>query len=319
MLSGKKDMISVIVPTKNSGNRIEKCLTSVLHQSYPNYEIIVVDGHSSDDTIELASKFPVRIFFEEGGTRASACNVGIAHSKGEIVAFTDDDCVVPENWLEHIAMNFANPSLQVLGGPSLTPQDSTRLEQAFGAINAHILPFTTFGERSVRRVWGCNSAYRKSVIIAAGGFNERLATAEEIELQYRIHRKGGEISYDHNLIVLHYRRANLRLFFRQFYKYGIGRGHMLRDHPTAIRASDVICFSPFIYFPFLFLTFLLNPTLGIDIFAYTFFIFMGTILFLSIFATFRVKNMILFHLILFALTIYVVAESAGHLAGILKR
>jgi glycosyltransferase involved in cell wall biosynthesis len=257
--------ISVIVPTKNSKNRIETCLNSLVHQSYPNYEIIIVDGHSSDDTINIVSKYSVRVFFEEGGTRASACNVGISNAKGEIVAFTDDDCVVPENWLEQIAVNFANREIQVLGGPSLTPAESTRLEKALGVTYAQVVQLTSIGNKSGEKVAGCNSAYRKSTVIDIGGFNEKLVTAEETELHSRIHKNGGKIFYDPNMAVLHFRRASFRSFFKQFYRYGLGKGCMLREHPELLGISDVIAFLPFFYLPFLFLFLFFNPTLAINI------------------------------------------------------
>ena len=120
-MSNQTPFISLIIPTKNSQKMIVQCLNSVISQTYKNFEVIIVDGHSTDNTLELVSQFHVNIFFEEGRTRASACNVGISKAKGEIVAFTDDDCVLPENWLEKIAMHFADPELQVLGGQRFNP------------------------------------------------------------------------------------------------------------------------------------------------------------------------------------------------------
>jgi glycosyltransferase involved in cell wall biosynthesis len=311
-------MISVIVPTKNSQRRIEMCLNSLMHQSYSNYEIIVVDGHSSDDTLNIVSKFPVRVFFEDGGTRASACNVGISNAKGEIVAFTDDDCVVPENWLENIARNFTNRELQVLGGPSLTPPESTRLEKALGATYTQVIHLTAFGNRSGENVGGCNSAYRRRTVIDLGGFNEKLITAEETELHYRIYQNGGKIFYDPNMTVFHFSRASFRLFFKQFYRYGVGKGYMLREHLETLGVSDMIAFLPLFYLPFLFLLFFFNPILAVDILMYTIILLIVLIMLLSIIFNLKYRGKILFHLIFCALIIYAVAESVGHLAGSLK-
>jgi glycosyltransferase involved in cell wall biosynthesis len=310
--------ISVIIPTKNSHNRIEACLKSLTNQSFKFYEIIIVDGHSTDDTIKIASNYPTRVFFEDGGTRASACNVGISYAEGEIVAFTDDDCVVPETWLEQIAMNFENRDVQVLGGPSLTPPGSTRLEKALGATYTQVVQLTALGNKSGKNVAGCNSAYRKNAIIEVGGFNERLITAEETDLHYRIYRKGGKIFYDPNLAVLHYRRANFRSFFKQFYRYGVGKGRMLREHPNTMGVFDLIAFLPFIFLPLSFLILMLNPVLGVNILIYSFVLLIITVLCLSILSNLKTKEMTLFHLIFAALIIYAAAEVAGHLIGLLK-
>jgi glycosyltransferase involved in cell wall biosynthesis len=318
MLSDNIVKISVIIPTKNSHNRIEACLKSLANQSFPDYEIIIVDGHSSDDTTKIASKYSTRVFFEDGGTRASACNVGISYAKGEIVAFTDDDCVVPETWLEQIARNFENREVQVLGGPSLTPPGSTRLEKALGATYTQVVQLTALGNKSGKNVAGCNSAYRKNAIIEVGGFNERLITAEETDLHFRIYRQGGKIFYDPDLVVFHYRRASFRSFFKQFYRYGVGKGRMLREHPNTIGVFDVIAFLPFIFLPLSFLILILNPVLGANILIYSILLLIIAVLFLSIFSNLKSKGMTLFHLIFAALIIYAVAEVAGHLMGLLK-
>jgi glycosyltransferase involved in cell wall biosynthesis len=318
MLSGKNIKISVIIPTKNSHNRIEACLKSLVNQSFSDYEIIIVDGHSSDDTVDLASKFPVRIFFEDGGNRASACNVGVSHAKGEIVAFTDDDCVVPKDWLERIAINFDRDEMQVLGGPSLTPPESTHLEKALGATYAQVVDLTALGNKSGKKIAGCNSAYLKSTLINAGGFNEKLVTHEETEIHLRIFRKGGKIFYDPKMPVLHYRRTTFRSFYKQFYRYGLGKAGMLREHPETLAFSDVVAFLPFVYLPFLFVLFFLNQTLALNFFSATIILLMALFLFFSSFISIRSQEKTLFPFIFCALITYAFAESFGHLVGAVK-
>jgi glycosyltransferase involved in cell wall biosynthesis len=75
--------ISVIIPVKNEESKIETCLKAVFSQTLKPCEVIVVDGHSTDKTVENALKFPVQLYYEEYPTRAGANNVGIAKARGD--------------------------------------------------------------------------------------------------------------------------------------------------------------------------------------------------------------------------------------------
>jgi cellulose synthase/poly-beta-1,6-N-acetylglucosamine synthase-like glycosyltransferase len=313
----EKPKVSIVIPTKNSSRMIEKCLHSLLNQSYSNYELIIVDGHSVDDTIKIVSGFPVRIFFEEGGTRASACNVGILNSRGEIVAFTDDDCIVPEDWVEKIVKHFEDHEVCVVGGPALIPNDSGPWENTFGAIRTLVLK-VAHKLGPVEDIFGCNSAYRKSVVLEVGGFREDLLTTEETELHFRIMKSGGTLIYDPDMPVYHYPRVNLKKFLKQQYRYGLGKGLMLRLHPRALKISDVVAMAsifvplalvPIFYFSFAF---------GLALFEVLLSIFFGITLILSLYASINEKRIKYSPLIFLVLIFYVYAEGLGHTVGLLK-
>jgi cellulose synthase/poly-beta-1,6-N-acetylglucosamine synthase-like glycosyltransferase len=315
----KKEMpaISVVVPTKNSQRMIEKCLNSLTNQSYSNYEIIIVDGHSVDNTIEIVSQFPVRIVLEDGGTRASACNVGISHSRGVIVAFTDDDCIVPKGWLEKIAKHFEDPNVAVVGGPGLTPPDSDKWEKTFGAIRTLIIKSTNeLGP--VERIPGCNSAYRKSALVEIGCFVEDLPTAEETELHFRIMKSGLELVYDSELVVYHHPRVNLSKFLKQNFRYGVGKGLMLRLHPSALKISDIVAVAlilvPLVLVPILYFSF----DFGLILFEVLISMFFGAGLVLSLYASINERQTKYLPLIFFVLIFYVYANGLGHTIGLLK-
>ncbi|RLI02227.1 hypothetical protein DRO38_04185 [Candidatus Bathyarchaeota archaeon] len=86
--------ISVIIPVRNEEEKIEQCLEAVFSQTLKPYEVIVVDGHSSDRTVERAKNFPVKVVYEDYHTRAGACQIGVENAEGEFVAFTDADCTI---------------------------------------------------------------------------------------------------------------------------------------------------------------------------------------------------------------------------------
>ena len=308
--------VSVVIPTKNSSRTLGNCLQSLARQEYTNFEIIVVDGHSKDNTIEIAKKYTDKVFLEEGGTRASGCNVGIQHAQGEIIAFTDDDCEAPKDWLKQIVSNFEDETLAVLGGSTKTPEISSKIEKAFGAVQKDLLSLTNSWE-SVRaacdNVIGCNSAYRKATLIDAGGFNENLPTAEETELHFRLKKAGKQIRYLDSLYVLHNRRCGIRQYWKQQFRFGVGTGKWERSNPSAIKASNflaqLLIFGTFIFLPILAIIGLLNIVVSI--------LLVGAFLLsvLSLYASAKEKQFSLFPFIILAAIIWIYSQGLGQLRG----
>ena len=290
-------------------------MQSLVSQEYKNFEIIVVDGHSMDNTIEIAKEYTGNVFFEEGGNRASGCNVGIQHARGEIIAFTDDDCEVPTDWLKQIVSNFEDKTLDVLGGINRTPEESSKTEKAFGAVMNDLLSIT-YSWDAYEKVIGCNSAYRKATLVSAGGFNENLLTAEETELQFRLKQSGKQIRYLESLFVFHNRRCTIRQFWNQQYRFGVGKGKWLRSYPSAIKGSNVLAqsllFGSFIFLPILAIMGLLGVVVGI--------LSAGAILFsaLSLYASVKEKQLSLFPFIILASIIWIYSQALGQLIGFFK-
>ena len=108
--------VSVVVPVRNGAPKIARCLQALLAQTLQPYEIIVVDGHSTDSTVEVASKLPVTIIYENYGTVGGARQVGVEHARGEYVAFTDADCIPRKDWLENLVREFDDGIVGVGGG-----------------------------------------------------------------------------------------------------------------------------------------------------------------------------------------------------------
>ena len=92
-------IVSFCIPTKNNEDTIEKCLQSIVNQKYPQIEIIIVDGYSSDNTINIAKKFTNQIYFEKG-LLGLARQKSIEYANGPIIALFDADIEIPHNnWL----------------------------------------------------------------------------------------------------------------------------------------------------------------------------------------------------------------------------
>ena len=112
-------MISVVIPSFNEEERIEKCLTSLTKQNFPRdeYEIIVVDGGSKDRTREIAEKYADIVFIQTSPKVGGARNDGALRARGEIIATTDADTILPPDWLRRIKQGFLDPDIVMLYGP----------------------------------------------------------------------------------------------------------------------------------------------------------------------------------------------------------
>ena len=233
----KNNKISIVIPTKNNGDILEKCLSSIKNQDYPKdkYEVIIVDGHSTDDTVEIAKKYGCKIAYEDVGTRGGACNIGVKNAKGEFIAFTDGDCVVPKDWLRNLIKHFNDKNIASVGGPNITPEEDTEFAKCIGVVLTFLSkPGSRYGLVADKVIEtfhnpGCNVAYRKDVIEEVGWFNEKIYCEDE-EIDYRIKKLGYKMLYIPNASVFHYRKLSWKRFMKQAYIYAIGRMQAIRLH-----------------------------------------------------------------------------------------
>ena len=127
-----KPSVSVIIPTRNEGTVIECCLASIFNQSVKPTEVIVVDGHSTDDTLEKAQRYPVRIVLEsESPSLPNARNLGAQHANGDVLLLLDADMVLGQNCLKNALEYFRNPDV-IAVVPDVEASQHTRLEKIYG-------------------------------------------------------------------------------------------------------------------------------------------------------------------------------------------
>jgi len=202
-LSPKEDVyLSVVIPTYNRGYQLANCLDVLFKQNYPpfKYQIIVVNDNSRDETPEVLNKYSIKYLNlkviknkERKGPYYSR-NLGAKCSKGEIVIFTDDDCMFPSNWLSKIHETFQNPEVSCVQGtqqyrgkiPSLEPEGKFYLKML----------------QQRRSLDTKNLAIRRSLILKYR-FNEAFETSGDRELGSRLTLKHIKIKYDPNIWVVH--------------------------------------------------------------------------------------------------------------------
>jgi glycosyltransferase involved in cell wall biosynthesis len=182
-------MISVVIPTFNEEENIAQCLVSLRHQTVPasEYEIIVVDGGSKDRTCDIARKYADNVFVQKSPKVGGARNDGIVAAKGDIVATTDADCILPPAWLATIKKGFEDPAVVQLYGPVYPIETGLRNSLSLFAANT----FSRIGyyTRIFSYTLGCNTAFRKEVVIKAGLYR-CIDAGDDVEIALRMSRLG---------------------------------------------------------------------------------------------------------------------------------
>ncbi len=237
--------VSIIVITRNNAETIEKCIASLLNQTYPKekYEVIFVDGHSNDGTDKAIAKHAehnpsLGLYYEDYGTMGYARNLGIEKSKGEIIAFTDGDAFVPESWLERIVNAFVDGTLAAIGGFDIlvSSKESSRIIDSWRRTK------NAAGVKAIPCIKTVNFAIRRDALLSCGGFDPSLSHWDEAELMARLSKADiGNILYDPEIVVYHMRSRpsgfSTRIK-RVFRKSLSGTSVLMRNHMMRVAVAN---------------------------------------------------------------------------------
>jgi len=192
-------MISVIIPTFNEEENIAQCLVSLCHQTVPraDYEIIVVDGGSKDATCEIARKYADKVFTQTSKKVGGARNDGVKEAKGDIIATTDADCILPPDWIKRIGEDFKNPSVVQLYGPVYPIEEG--IGNHFSLFLANTFSRIGYYSRTFYYTLGCNTAFRKEAFEKAGMYR-CIDAGDDLEIAMRL-KDQGKIRFDGKLKV----------------------------------------------------------------------------------------------------------------------
>jgi len=240
----KSAKISVIIPTHNRSSSLKKTLISLINQTYPKdrYEIIIVDDGGSDNTEKMIKELNkqtnsnINYFWQKNRGPAAARNLGIKNARADIIAFTDDDCIVNPDWLEKMIEAFSkDKDAMIVGGETLPPKGRIVAVVGQGLTKNAFFDYVN-GKKETIFFPTCNAAFRKEVFKKAGYFDISfpLPAGEDLEFSWRCFKKGLKLLYKPEIIVTHYCTPNLRAYARQSFNYG--RGNYITklkqpDHP----------------------------------------------------------------------------------------
>jgi GT2 family glycosyltransferase len=223
--------VSVVVCTYNGGRTLEQCLRSLEALDYPDYEVIVVDDGSTDDTGAILERFPgVRAVRQPNRGLSAARNEGLWAATGEVVAYTDSDCFADPDWLTHLVYQLKRSGAAAVGGPNLTPEDGWLAGCVAAAPGqpTHVLE----ADQVAEHVPGCNMAFRRGALLAINGFDPVYRKAgDDVDVCWRLQQAGMWITFAPGAFVWHHRRQSPRAYLRQQGGYGEAEALLRFKHP----------------------------------------------------------------------------------------
>ena len=232
---------SVIVPAWNAEDSLPLCLSALEQQTLPKeqYEIIVVDDGSSDRTREVACGFAIQYHFQDNAGPAMARNQGVDLAKGELVLFTDADCVPDPDWLEAMTVPFSNPEIAAVKGAYRTEQKS--LVARFAQLEFEERFDMLRKKDSIDMVDTYSAAFRKDIFQELGGFDTSFPEPnnEDTEFSYRMAGHGYRMVFAPDAVVRHLNHPDAVVrYFRLKFSRGFWRMMVYRMFPGKMMADS---------------------------------------------------------------------------------
>jgi glycosyltransferase involved in cell wall biosynthesis len=244
--------VSVIVCSYNGGKTLPACLESLDEVNYPDFEIVLVDDGSKDNTQELVAAYeakrkkraaltgeklpPFVNFVQKNMGLSYARNEGARVSTGEILAYTDSDCMADPDWLYYMVGTLLSGDYVGVGGPNISPPAVDWIQAAVAAAPggpSHVLLSDVVAEH----IPGCNMAFHRAAFDSVGGFDvEYRKAGDDVDFCWRLQTNGGVIAFSPSAIVWHYRRFTLQAFRKQQEGYG--------EAESMLRFKHLIFFGP---------------------------------------------------------------------------
>ena len=229
--------VSVVVCAYNAERTMDACLASLEKLTYPDYEVIVVNDGSTDRTREISESYPYcRIISQENKGLSVARNVGAEAASGEIVAYTDSDCVADPDWLNYLVGTMETKGFAACGGPNFSPTETSLVAEAV-AVSPGAPCHVLLDDEIAEHIAGCNMAFRRDVLLAIGGFDRTFrAAGDDVDICWRLQDADYRIGYSAAGFVWHFRRNTVKAYIGQQKGYGKAEALVYGKHPQRFNA-----------------------------------------------------------------------------------
>ena len=254
---------SCIIPVYNRPGELKDLLSSLLSQTYTQFEVVVVEDGSTLRCEEVVASFSqdlsLRYFYQENTGQGFARNFGMQQAKGDFFVILDSDVLLPPTYFEALEKAIATRSLDAFGGPDAAAEDFSPLQKAMDFAMTSF--WTTGGIRgklknpAAYQARGFNMGVSREVFFHLGGFVDP-NRGEDIEWSIRIKKAGFHLELVPEAFVYHKRKNTLWSFAKQGFSFGRNRVNVSRFHPEAIKLVHAL--------PSFFLVFLIS--LGVNLF-----------------------------------------------------
>jgi GT2 family glycosyltransferase len=248
--------VSVYIPAYNVAEFLASSIEALLRQTLRPDEILVIDDGSSDNSAEIASRYSQVALLQhrENKGLAAARNTALRAARHELIASIDADCVAAPTWLAELTLNLSEPAIVGVGGKLIEGVQNT-IADRWRAVH---MP-QHWGDnpiRSPRFLFGCNNLFRRSALLAIGGYDERMRTnGEDVDICARLRAKSGEFLYVPSAQATHLRhdttRSVLEAYWR-WWRFGVNA------YANGSRLRSVLGHAIFVHFRYNFLDVLME-------------------------------------------------------------
>lgn len=233
---------SIVIPLYNRPDELRELLTSLLHQTYKSFEVIIVEDGSTKPGDKVAQYFDnrldIRYFRKENEGQGFARNYGFAQANGDYFIVFDSDILVPQNYLEIVKNDINEQGWDAFGGPDAAHASFSIIQKAISY--SMTSPFTTGGIRGNKRHVGqfhprsFNMGISKAVWESTGGY-KLSRRSEDIEFSIRMINAGFKVGLIPEAFVYHKRRTSFSQFYKQTKAFGKGRIDIALLYPKELK------------------------------------------------------------------------------------
>ena len=324
-MNNRSPLISIIVPAYNRASEIDEFLKSFTRQAVKDFEIVVVDDGSKDNTKDIVEKhrsnLNINYFYQENKGPGAARNKGMEEAEGDYFVFIDSDCTVPKNYIKNLIEHIKKDTFDAFGGPDSYQEDFPDLLKA---INYSMTSFIGTGGtrgtsgKSVGKYYprSFNMGIKKSVYKKIGGMNE-LRHGQDMDFSSRIYKAGFAVKFFKDVLVYHKRRTNLKKFFKQVFNWGVTRINLGKLHKEMLKFVHCLPSISLIVFVITCILSFFLPFFRIVFFTEVLFVFV-IYSFVLIQSTIEYKSPLVGILSIITLTTQIVAYGLGFLTGVIK-
>ena len=237
----KMPMVSVVICAYDAERTMRDCLQSLRRLDYPNFEVVIVDDGSRDRTADISMDFPeFRLIRQPNKGLSVARNVGMRAALGEIIAYTDSDCVVDPHWLTLMVRSMIENNFDGCGGPNYAPHEDGWIEASCAASPGAPCQVLVANDRA-EHLAGCNMLFSKAALAKIGGFDPQFTSAgDDVDICWRMLDAGFKLGFSPAAFVWHFRRNTVKAYYGQQRGYGRAEAMLHRRYPERFNVMGQI-------------------------------------------------------------------------------
>lgn len=238
---------SIIIPVYNRPEEIDELLQSLTHQTYKNFEVLIIEDGSDNDCKSIVDSYSndlnTHYYFKENSGQGFSRNYGFERASGDYFIVFDSDCIVPPHYLEYVNQYLVFNNVDCWGGPDRSLPSFTPMQRAIDFSMTSFI--TTGGIRGQSKRIGqfhprsFNMGIHRDVYRKTGGY-KITRMGEDIEFSIRSSRTGFRTALIEKAYVYHKRRGNLKQFFDQLYFFGRARVNICRFYPDELKMVHLL-------------------------------------------------------------------------------